>query len=129
MAGLAASSSARFFPALIVVLDGEVAGGVGKGMPEASKSSTSRPAMRRGMAVSLSISGCGGVKAVEAEMDEVLAATKPAKATLDEGSAAWSVLNISVARVLTSGGNEGEEEEVRREMPAAWSNETGGLDL
>lgn len=33
-----------------------------------------------------------------------------------------------MARVLTSG-VEGEEEEVRRERPAAWSNETGGLDL
>lgn len=128
MAGLAASSSARFFPAL-VVLDEEVADGAGKGTPDASKSSTSMPATRRGMAVSLSVSGCGGVKVVEGETDDVLAATKPARATLHEGSAAWRVLNISVARVLTSGDDEGEEDEVRRERPAAWSNETGGLDL
>lgn len=128
MVGLAASSSARFFPAL-VLLDEEVAGGAGKGTPDASRSSTSMPTMRRGMAVSLSVSGCGGVKAVEGEMEEVLAATKPARAILEEGSAAWRALNISVARVLTSGDDEGEEEEVRRERPAAWSNETGGLDL
>lgn len=81
------------------------------------------------MAVNLSVSGCGGVKAIEGEMEEVLAATKPAEAILDEGSAAWRVLNISVARVLTSGDDKGEEEVVRRERPAAWSNETGGLYL
>lgn len=128
MVGLAASSSARFFPAL-VLLDEEVAGGAGKGTPDASRSLTSMPTMRRGMAVSLSVSGCGGVKAVKGEMEEVLAATKPARAILEEGSAAWRALNISVARVLTSGDDEGEEEEVRRERPAAWSNGTGGLDL
>lgn len=128
MVGLAASSSARFFPAL-VLLDEEVADGAGKGTPDASRSLTSMPTMRRGMAVSLSVSGCGGVKAVEGEMEEVLAATKPARAILEEGSAAWRALNISVARVSTSGDDEGEEEEVRRERPAAWSNETGGLDL
>lgn len=106
-----------------------MAGGAGKGTPDASKSSTSMPAMRRGTVVSLSVSGCGGVKAVEGGMDEVLAATKPARAILDEGSAAWRALNISMARVLTSGDDKAEEEEVRRERPAAWSNETGGLDL
>lgn len=105
-----------------------MAGGVGNGMPDASKTSTSIPAMRRGMAVSLSVSGCGGVNAADGGIDEVLAATKPAEAILDEGSAAWRALKISMARVLTSG-DEGEEEEARREMPAAWSNEIGGLDL
>lgn len=127
MAGLAASSNPRFFPTL-VLLDEEVAGGVGNGTPDASRTSTSIPAMRRGMAVSVSVSGCGGVNAADEEMDEVLAATKPAEAILDEGSVAWRALKISVARVLTSC-DEGEEEEARRERPAAWSNETGGLDL
>lgn len=105
-----------------------MAGGVGNGTPDASKTSTSIPAMRRGIAVSLSVSGCGGVNTADGGMDEVLAATKPAEAILDEGSAALRALKISVARVLTSG-DEGEEEEARRERPAAWSNEIGGLDL
>lgn len=116
MAGLAASSKPRFFPALVLP-DEEVAGGVGNGTPDASRLSTSIPAMRRGMAVSLSVSGCGGVNAAEG-LDEVLAATNPAEAILDEGSAAWRPLKMSVARELTSG-EEGEEEEVRRERPAA----------
>lgn len=127
MTGLVASSNARFFPAL-VLLDEEVADGVGNGTPDASKTSTSIPAMRRGMAVSVSVSGCGGVNGADGEMNEVLAATKPAEAILDEGSAAWRALKISVARLLTSG-DEGEEEGARRERPAAWSNGTGGLDL
>lgn len=127
MAGLAASSNLRFPPAL-VLLDEEVAGGVGNGTPDASRTSTSIPKMRRGMAVSLSVSGRGGVNAAEGEMDKVLAATNPAEAILDEGSAAWRALKISMARVLTSD-DEGGEGEARRERPAVWSNETGGLDL